>query len=54
MQFQCLAVNPQSGIAVLFCVLNSHQWATLCLKVVRQLNTRSFWSVDFWWLNYSV
>ena len=31
-------------------MVNSHQRATLCLKVARQLNTRSFWSVGFWWL----
>ena len=50
MQFQCLVVNPQSGSTVLFYMVNSHQRATLCLKVARQLNTRSFWSVVFWWL----
>ena len=50
MQFKCLVVNPQSDIAVPFYMVNSHQRATLCLKVARQLNTRSFWSVGFWWL----
>ena len=51
MQFQCLVLNPQSGIAVLFYMVNSHQRATLCLKVARQLNTRFLRSVGFWWLS---
>ena len=50
MQFQCLVLNPQNGIAVLFYMVNSHQQATLCLKVARQLNTIFLWSVGFWWL----
>ena len=54
MQFQCLVVNPQSGIAVLFYMVSSHQHAMLCLKVARQLNTRSFWSVRFWLLSLFV
>ena len=51
MQFQCLVVNPQSGSAVLFYMVNSHQRTTLCLKMARQLSTRSLWSVGFWWLS---
>ena len=39
MQFQCLVANPQSGSTVLFYMVNSHQRATLCLKVARQLST---------------
>ena len=42
MQFQCLVANPQSGIAVLFYMVKSHQRATLCLKVARQLTQDLF------------
>ena len=42
MQFQCLVVNPQSGSAVLFYMVNSHQQTTLCLKVARQLTQDIF------------
>ena len=54
MQFQCLVVNPQSDStirsdsSILYGEFSSTD--TLCLKVARQLNTRSFWSVGFWWL----
>ena len=42
MQFQCLVANPQSGSAVLFYMVISHQRATLCLKVARQLTQDIF------------
>ena len=51
MQFQCQVVNPPSGSAVLFYMVNSHQRAILCLKVARQLNTRSFLLIGFSWFS---